>query len=290
MWRTAVLPNKRLARIRSVDKCVTGHAWRHRRRPRIEAVPRARAQRTVALIAQRCDGRHIQQPRILRSVRRMAGQAALGLYRSMLIHERSANICVTLGADCILVCSRPQIVRSERAVYIVAIRALDQTLIHAVMNRHVELRLLVRVALVAKRGLSGPEQVLLILALVDAVAGGAADVGFGMRRALEVGVRACVAGKAGCVHFFRGTFSGIEYLGYISAGFNMRFARTMAVLTGDAAIAVHQDHLAVRVVGESLCLGFVTRGADIGADKVCGIHSLGLQVHYRENFWNFLSR
>lgn len=142
-------------------------------------MPRTRTKRTVALVAQSRNRRHIQQPRVLRSVRSVAGQAALGFDGSMLVHKWAANVSVALGADSILIFSGAQIVWSECAVHVVTIGALDQTLIHPVMDGHIELRLLVGVALIAESGLRGFQQAV-VLAVVDAMATDAAQIGPGM--------------------------------------------------------------------------------------------------------------
>ena len=65
----------------------------------------------MALVAQQGDRRHVQQPRILRSVWRVAGGAALSPDRSMLEGKWPAHIGVALGADRVLVFSGPLIIR-----------------------------------------------------------------------------------------------------------------------------------------------------------------------------------
>ena len=96
---------------------------------------------------------HVQQPRILRSVRRVAGHAALSPDRGMLEHERSARLGVALGAD----------LRSDRrSISDCCARKVPCTSWQSVhftrpsftlwWNRHVELRLLIGVALVAELG------------------------------------------------------------------------------------------------------------------------------------------
>ena len=134
----------------------------------------------MALVAQRGNRRHVQQPRILRTVRRMACHAALGPHRSMLEHERSTHIGVALGADLILVFRGLQVVCQKRAVHIVTVAALQQTLVHFVVNRHAELRLLVGVALVAKLRLRRPQQLRLRVAAMHAMATRAAHSGPGV--------------------------------------------------------------------------------------------------------------
>jgi hypothetical protein len=150
----------------------------------------------VALVAQRVDVRHIQQPRVLRTVRSVATQASFRLDRGVLEDERPARLGVALGADRILIGRRLQVVVPEGAVNVVAVAALDQAFVHLVVERHIERRLHVGVALEAKRGLRSLQQ-RLFLAAVDAVAAGAADAGLGMRRTIEVGMRSRVAAQAG---------------------------------------------------------------------------------------------
>ena len=71
----------------------------------------------------------------------------------MLINPRPARLGVALGADRILIRGRLQIVVPKSAVGVVAIGALDQALVHLVVEGHVERRLHVRVALEAERWL-----------------------------------------------------------------------------------------------------------------------------------------
>jgi hypothetical protein len=103
--------------------------------------------RAMALIAQRVDTRHVQQPGVLRAVWSVATQAPLCLDSGMLIDERPARLRVALSADRILVGRRPQVAVHESAVGVVAVTALDQTFVHPVMERHIEGRLDVRVTL-----------------------------------------------------------------------------------------------------------------------------------------------
>ena len=230
----------------------------------------------MALIAECGDRRHVQQPRILRSVRRMAGRAALCPHRSVFKRKWPAHIGVALGADRVLVFGGSLVVGQERPVHIVAVGALDQTFIHLVVNGHVELSLLVCVALVAERGLRGLEQ-LLFLATVDVVATGAADVGLGMRRTVEVGVRARVALQAGGVNLFLRVLGGVEDLGDVAAAFNVSAARTMATFAVHAGLAVLRRKLGVRIALELFGHLFVAGSAYIAADIGIGSCILGLR-------------
>ena len=88
----------------------------------------------------------------------MARSATFRLYRRVLIHKRTANFGVALGADRVLVSSGLQVAVPEGAVRVVTVAALDQALIHLVVEGHVELRLLVGMALEAELGLRSLEQ------------------------------------------------------------------------------------------------------------------------------------
>ena len=157
---------------------VQGHAIR---RSRALSMNRAEGHAAMALVAQRVDVRHVQHPGVLRTVRRVACQAAFRLDRSVLIDKRPAHIRVALGADHVLIDRRSQVVGLEGAVHVMAVGALDHAFVHRVMERHIELRLHVGVALEAERGLRSLEQ-RLCFAAVNAVATDAADVGLGVRR------------------------------------------------------------------------------------------------------------
>ena len=115
----------------------------------------------MALIAQGGNRRHVQQPRVLRAVRCMAGRATLGPDRSVLERERPAHIRVAFCADRILVGRVSEIDQIESAVRVVAIGALDQAFIHPVVERHVELGLLVSMAAKAKSGLRADKKIFL---------------------------------------------------------------------------------------------------------------------------------
>ena len=73
------------------------------RRPRVHSVNRVGSYAAVALVAERVDGRHVQQAGVLGTVRSVASQTPLGLDRGMFIDERSARLGVALGADRVLV-------------------------------------------------------------------------------------------------------------------------------------------------------------------------------------------
>ena len=233
-----------------------------RLRPR-EVMDRVRRYHAVALGAQNVDGRHVQQPSVLRAVRRVAGEATLTLHRGMLVDPRSALLHVALGANRVLIDSRSEVVRPEGSVGVVAVTALHRTLVHLVVEGHGELRFHVVVALEAKRGLRRFEQ-RVFLAAVNTVATDAADSGLGMISPHEVRVRTGVAAQALFIDFLGRVLARIEDLGHVAATGHVFAARAMAVLAGHTAgVAVHQRHLGVRVRGKFLRNLVVTGGAGV---------------------------
>ena len=200
-------------------------------------------------------------------MRTVAAHAAFRFDRGVLVDKRSTHLRVALGADQIRIISGTQVAFLECAVHVVAICALDQAFIHLVMERHVECRFGVGMALEAESGLRSLEQ-RFFLAAVNAVAAGAADVGLGVRRAHEIRVRAGVTAEAFGVDFFARSLGGIEDLGYIAAAGHMLAARAMAVLAGHAIrVPVHQGHLGVRIGCEVFCLFGMAGCASVSAHK-----------------------
>ena len=86
-----------------------------------EVMDRVRRHHAVALGAQNVDSRHVQQPRVLRAMRRVAGEATLTLHRGMLVDVRSALLHVALGANRVLIDSRSEVVAPESSVWVVAV-------------------------------------------------------------------------------------------------------------------------------------------------------------------------
>ena len=107
-----------------------------------------------------------QQARIHRTVRPVAGLATLDSHRGVLEHERAAFIGMTADAGLLIAGVLLHHARtlpvapggSERAVGIVAIRTLHETLIHAVLGRHFELGADVGVTGVTEIGLLASQQ------------------------------------------------------------------------------------------------------------------------------------
>ena len=199
------------------------------RRPRAHSVNRVGSYAAVALVAERVDGRHVQQAGVLGTVRSVASQTPLGLDRSVFIDERPARLGVALGADRVLVGRGLHVVGSEGAVHVVAIAARDQAFVHLVVERHIERRLSVGVALEAERRLRSLQQ-LFFLAVMNAVATDTADLRLGVGRAVKVRVRSRVTGQALGVNFFRRKVLEPEYLGHVAAARHVLRPGTMATL------------------------------------------------------------
>src|ERR1700687_4690823 len=103
---------------------------------------------------------------------------------------------VALGADGVAGGGGAQQLVLRGAVRIVAIGALQQTFVDAVMNRLRELRLDIGVTGVAEVGLSGLQQIDLLPGRMHGVAAEAADLAFGMNIA-EVVVMVAIGLVAG---------------------------------------------------------------------------------------------
>ena len=103
---------------------------------------------------QEVDVVHLQQPRIRRTMRRVARQARLiGLYRRMLKDEGPHRVGVALGADSELSGGSANLMPGLRAVRIVAVAALDESHLDPMPVGSVELGLL--------RGMTAEAQILL---------------------------------------------------------------------------------------------------------------------------------
>ena len=80
----------------------------------------------------------------------MAGLAALDFHGLVLEHERALLVGVALEADRVLRRGSAHLLGTYGAVHVVAIAALDQAFVDAVVERHVELSLLLKMAGVAE--------------------------------------------------------------------------------------------------------------------------------------------
>jgi hypothetical protein len=102
--------------------------------------------------------------------------ASIHLDGRMLEDKRTLLVDVTFEADRVLRRGRPDLFWTYRSVRVMAIAALDQPFVHAMMERHVELGLLLQVACVAKLRLGLYEQELGFFGMVRRMAGDATNV------------------------------------------------------------------------------------------------------------------
>ena len=120
----------------------------------------------MALQAQQVDVAELQHVGIRSAMRQMAGLTSVDLHRLVFENKRTLLVRVALEADRVLRGRSPHLVGFHRAVHVVAIAALDQPLVHSMMERHVELGLLLEMAPVAKFGLGLYEQKIRFFAVV----------------------------------------------------------------------------------------------------------------------------
>ena len=178
----------------------------------VDPVNRAGRDRAMALIAQGVDRRHVEQPRILRAMWRMATHTPFRLDHCVLVHKGSTGFRVAFRADGILVGSRLHLIVAKRAVCIMAIAALDEAFIHLVMEGCCERRLHVGMALIAEVRLTRLEQNGVRRSVMHRVATDAAYVCLGVRRAEEIGMGPCVAAQASFIHLLWARRSQVENL------------------------------------------------------------------------------
>lgn len=171
---------------------------------------------------------------------------------------------MALGADCVLVCGRAELIASKCAVGVVAVAAGHQPFIHLMVKWLGECRPDIGMAGVAKHRLRSLEEAGLSIKFMNAVAAGAAKPGFSMRGALEVGVSAGVATEACFVDLLCRSLIEPEDLCYISAAIDMGFPRPMTAFAGRAFAAVHQGKLGMRICGKALGHVRVAGHAGIG--------------------------
>ena len=170
----------------------------------------------------------------------------------MLVNKRPGVLLVALHAHLILLCGRLGHALLERTVRIVAVSALHQAFIHLVVEGLGEGGLHVLVALGAEGLLRGSEElwIVLRLGLVNAVAGGADNLGFGVRRTLESFMIALVAGQALLLDLVRRCAREAEEFRGVAAAVNVFLGRSVTAFARDTLTAVREDHLGMRVAAE----------------------------------------
>ena len=107
----------------------------------------------VALQAEQVYVTALQQPRIRRTVRGMAGDATFSLDGGMFPGKGTSLVRMAVEADHVLRGGGTQLVPHESAMLVVAVGATYQAFIHAMMKWLGEVRLNFKMAAVTKAGL-----------------------------------------------------------------------------------------------------------------------------------------
>ena len=179
-----LLPEEDRVGLRPVNLYVArGAVLEPRSRQVMEAGSAGRAELkyvAVALYAELIDLAALQELRVARAVRRVAGRAAFGLYGRVLEDERPLLVRVALQARSVRARGQPRLLRLEPAVRVVAVGAFHRAFQHLVMERHCELRLGLVVALHAQ----------LLLCVLEHLQRG--RFGFERRRLRSEGQRICL--------------------------------------------------------------------------------------------------
>jgi len=184
----------------------------------------------VALQAEQVDVADPQHVRIGAAVGNMAGRASFDFHRLVLEDEWSLLIGMAREADSILRRRGPDLFRSDGAVHVVTIRTLNQTFIHAMVEGHLELGLLLQVAGVTKLRLRFHQQKFFGLRMVRRMAGDTTDVVLRVYRVDGVHVlsAAGVAAQTARIDSLRRSILEHEDLGLVAAARYVFRARTMA--------------------------------------------------------------
>jgi hypothetical protein len=130
----------------------------------------------MTLETQQIDIAATQQPRIRRSMRRMASDAPFDFHRRVLERERTGLVGMAIEAELILRGGRAELLRQETAMLIVAVAARQQSLVHTMMKRPRKVGLHVQMTLVTELRLRGLQKIPLDRWSMHRMAGDASDV------------------------------------------------------------------------------------------------------------------
>jgi hypothetical protein len=140
----------------------------------------------VALQAQQVHLAHAQIARVGRTVGRVTTTAALSLHRYMFENERPLLVGVALHTDRVPTRHGPHLSERGRTMYVVAVAALDETFVYAMMIWLREIGFGGNMTSIAELGLCLNEEVLRLLGVVRRVAVQAANIVARVRRCREV--------------------------------------------------------------------------------------------------------
>jgi len=188
--------------------------------------------KSMAFQTQQVYLRTFQQARIGRPVRCVACRAPFNFDGFVFKRVRSGFVRMAREANQILRPCSAQLARLETAVLIVAVRALHQSLVHAVMEGTVELLLFVQVASVAQIRLLRFQQKLALFGMVRVVAVGAAHSILQVDGTREITMlfAILVAVQATRAYLLRRNALERENLGLVTSALDMFLPRTMARL------------------------------------------------------------
>ena len=207
--------------------------------------------------------------------------------RLMLVNEGTLLLAMAFVADLVSRCVRSQLFRTKRPVRAVAIIALDQSFVHAVMEGTRKFRAYAHMARVTELRRLSLHQVLALRGEVRRVAINARDAVGQVHRAVIVSMLfgVLVAAKAPSAGLLqRGVFKCKDF-GFVAAAVDVLFPRTMASL---AAMPLHAFvRVELRVNGG----GEVGGSGEIGIEVlVAGLAGIGTHVKCRVGWPGILLR
>ena len=165
-------------------------------------------------------------------MRNVARQATLDFYGLVLENKGPLLVGVAGKADGILRGRGADLFRTSSAVRIMAIGALQQTFVNAMVKRHFELCLLLQMAGVAELRLRFDQQEFLGTGVVRGMAGNATDIVQRVNRVDRIHVlrSASVAGHAAGVDFLGGSVLESKNFRNVAATGHVSCARSVAGL------------------------------------------------------------
>lgn len=172
----------------------------------------------VALQAEQIDVAHPQHVDIGSTMRKMTGRASLDFYRFMLEDKWSLLIGVTIEANGVLCRRGAYLLWPDGAVGIVAIGALHQAFVYAVVKRHFKFGFPLQMTRVTKLGLGFRQKKFFGFRVVWRMAGDTTHIILRMNRVNGVHVLRApgMAGQAARIDFLgRGILEGEDF-GYVA--------------------------------------------------------------------------